>query len=51
MTISIILPCRNDAGALGRTLDCLGGISGIENAEVIVAASGDPDGTARVARR
>jgi rSAM/selenodomain-associated transferase 2 len=48
MTISIILPCRNDAAALGRTLDCLGGISGIETAEVIVAASGDPDGTTRV---
>jgi rSAM/selenodomain-associated transferase 2 len=49
MTISIILPCRNDAAALGRTLDCLDGLSGIEEAEVIVAASGDPDGTTRVA--
>src|SRR5215813_6127564 len=48
MTISIILPCRNDAAALGRTLDCLDGLSGIEDAEVIVGASGDPDGTARV---
>src|SRR5499426_1442635 len=48
MTISIILPCRNDAAALGRTLDCLDGLSGIEDAEVIVAASGDPDGTTRV---
>ena len=49
MTISIILPCRNDAAALGRTLDCLDGLSGIDDAEVIVAASGDPDGTTRVA--
>jgi rSAM/selenodomain-associated transferase 2 len=48
MTISIILPCRNDAAALSRTLDCLGGMSGIETAEVVVAASGDPDGTTRV---
>jgi len=48
MTISIILPCRNDAAALGRTLDCLDGLSGIEDVEVIVAASGDPDGTTRV---
>src|SRR5262247_3875743 len=48
MTISIILPCRNDAAALGRTLDRLDGLSGIEDVEVIVAASGDPDGTTRV---
>ena len=48
MPISIILPCRNDAVALGRTLDCLGGLSSIHAAEVIVAASGDPEGTSRV---
>jgi rSAM/selenodomain-associated transferase 2 len=48
MTISIILPCRNDAAALGRTLDCLDGLSGIEDADVIVAASGDADGTTQV---
>jgi rSAM/selenodomain-associated transferase 2 len=47
MTISIILPCRNDAAALGLTLDCLDSVSGIEGVEVIVAASGDPDGTTR----
>lgn len=47
--ISIVIPARNDAAALGRTLDHL-----VERvlppgppAEVIVAASGDPDGTER----
>jgi rSAM/selenodomain-associated transferase 2 len=48
MPVSIILPCRNDAGALGRTLDCLDGLTGIETADVIVAASGNPDATTRV---
>jgi glycosyltransferase involved in cell wall biosynthesis len=37
---------RNDAAAVGRTLDQLVG-SGIAGAEVIVAASGDPVGTER----
>src|SRR5262245_37838778 len=48
MPTSIILPCRNDATALGRTLDHLDGLPGIGTAEVIVAASGDPDGTRRI---
>jgi rSAM/selenodomain-associated transferase 2 len=45
--ISIIIPVRNDAAALGRTLDYLSGLEGISAAEVIVAASGDPAGTER----
>ncbi len=44
---SVVIPVRNDAAALGRTLDYLGGLVGIERAEVIVAASGDPEGTER----
>ena len=47
--ISIIVPCRNDAAALDRTLECLAELEGIEDGEVIVAASGDPDGTTRAA--
>ncbi len=47
-TISIVLPVRNDAKALGRTLDALAHLRGMEGAEVVVAASGDPEGTARV---
>ena len=50
--ISIVIPVRNDAAALERTLDHLASIEGIRDAEIAVAASGDPDGTARaVARR
>lgn len=45
--ISIIIPARNDAAALGRTLDWLRGLHGVEGAEVIVAASGDRAGTER----
>jgi rSAM/selenodomain-associated transferase 2 len=45
--LSVVIPCRNDAAALGRTLDYLGGLAGIEGAEVIVAASGDAVGTER----
>jgi rSAM/selenodomain-associated transferase 2 len=44
--LSIIIPVRNDAAALHRTLDCLSGLTDIE---IIVAASGDPEGTERVA--
>lgn len=44
---SIILPARNDAAALGRTLDHLAQLAEIARAEIIVAASGDPSGTAR----
>lgn len=47
--VSIVLPCRNDAAALGRTLDGLDALSGIADAEVIVAASGDREGTTRAA--
>lgn len=45
--ISIIIPTRNDADALKRTLDHLSGLPGIGTAEVIVAASGDTEGTTR----
>ncbi|HSB80748.1 MAG TPA: TIGR04283 family arsenosugar biosynthesis glycosyltransferase [Candidatus Methylomirabilis sp.] len=41
---SIIIPSWNDAAALGRTLDHLACLSGIEAAEIVVAASGDPVG-------
>ncbi len=47
---SIIIPSWNDAVALGRTLDHLVCLSGIEKAEIIVAASGDPIGTADAVR-
>jgi glycosyltransferase involved in cell wall biosynthesis len=42
---SVIIPARNDAAALSRTLDYLGGLVGNNGIEVIVAASGDPEGT------
>jgi rSAM/selenodomain-associated transferase 2 len=45
--VSIIIPARNDAIALGRTLDHLGRLDGISAAEIIVAAAGDRDGTER----
>jgi len=45
--VSVIIPARNDAAALGRTLDHLSRLDGIGAAEVIVAAAGDPDGTER----
>jgi rSAM/selenodomain-associated transferase 2 len=43
--VSIIIPVRNDAEALGRTLDHLGHVSQIDIVEVIVAAAGDRAGT------
>jgi rSAM/selenodomain-associated transferase 2 len=43
--ISIIIPARNDAKALRRTLDHLQRLRGLEPAEIIVAASGDKDET------
>jgi rSAM/selenodomain-associated transferase 2 len=43
--ISVIIPVRNDATALGRTLEHLGNLPGMEAVEVIVAASGDRPGT------
>ncbi len=48
--ISVVIPARNDAAALARTLAPLAGLEGLEVAEIIVAASGDPVGTARAAR-
>ena len=45
---SIIIPARNDAAALGRTLDYLARLQGMESAEIIVVASGDADRTMRV---
>jgi rSAM/selenodomain-associated transferase 2 len=45
--VSVVIPARNDADALGRTLEHLLGLPGIDAAEVIVAAAGDPDGTRR----
>lgn len=45
--ISIVIPARNDAAALARTLTYLHGLPGATTAEVVVAAAGDPDGTAR----
>jgi rSAM/selenodomain-associated transferase 2 len=45
--LSIVIPARNDAAALARTLDSVGRLAGREGAEVIVSAAGDPAGTAR----
>jgi rSAM/selenodomain-associated transferase 2 len=46
--VSVVIPVRNDSAALGRTLDCLLARPASGDFEVIVAASGDPDGTRRV---
>lgn len=45
--LSVIIPVRNDAAALWRTLDYLSGLPGFGAVEVIVAASGDREGTHR----
>jgi len=45
--LSIVIPARNDADALRRTLDSLSGVPGLANAEVIVAAAGDRPGIER----
>lgn len=45
--LSIIIPARDDAVALGRTLDHLVRLPGIDACEVTVAASGERDATAR----
>ncbi len=50
--VSIVVPVRNDAAALARTLDWLardlGGGGGLASgAEIVVAASGDREGTER----
>ena len=44
---SVIIPARNDAASLTHTLDHLVGLVGIGQAEIIVAASGDEEGTKR----
>jgi rSAM/selenodomain-associated transferase 2 len=44
---SVIIPVRNDADALGRTLDHLETLVGTDAVEVVVAASGDSAGTER----
>ena len=46
--LSIVIPARNDAAALGRTLDHLQRLAGMDGVEVIVAAAGDPAGTEHV---
>jgi len=45
--LSIIIPVRNDAAALARTLDHLANLPGGERSETIVAACGDSAATAR----
>jgi rSAM/selenodomain-associated transferase 2 len=45
--LSIVIPVRNDAAAVGPTLDHLFGLRGIPGMEVVIAASGDPVGTER----
>jgi len=49
--LSIVIPTRNDAAALGRTLAHLAGLPGIANAEIVVAAAGDVEGTTAAAGR
>jgi rSAM/selenodomain-associated transferase 2 len=46
---SIVIPARHDAAALARTLDALERLDDRARAEIVVAASGDPDGTTRAA--
>ena len=45
--LSIVIPARNDAEALGRTLGHLQGLPGRPCVEMIVAAAGDAAGTER----
>ena len=45
--LSIVIPARHDAEALARTLDHVQRLPGLDGAEVIVAAAGDPGGTAQ----
>jgi rSAM/selenodomain-associated transferase 2 len=45
--VSIVIPARNDADALGRTLDHLHACVDLGAADVIVAAAADPEGTER----
>jgi rSAM/selenodomain-associated transferase 2 len=43
--ISVVIPARNDAAALRRTLDYLGALPGMGGVEVIVAAAGERPAT------
>ena len=43
--LSIVVPARNDADALARTLAHLAGLPGREGVEIVVAAAGDVAGT------
>jgi rSAM/selenodomain-associated transferase 2 len=44
---SIVIPARNDAAALARTLDALDRLEHRSRGEIVVAAAGDPAGTTR----
>ncbi len=46
--VSIVIPVRNDAVALARTLDRLAGLRGMDGAEVIVSVAPEPDATESV---
>ena len=46
-TLSIVIPVRNDAAALGRTLDHLARLDALDRVEVIVAAAGERADTER----
>ncbi len=45
--VSIVIPARNDAEALARTLSHLAHVTGLGESEVIVAAAGDREATQR----
>lgn len=45
--LPIVIPVRNDAAALGRTLGAFCGLPASAAVEIIVAASGDREGTIR----
>ena len=47
--LSIVIPARNDAAALARTLDHLARLPGIAGAEIVVAAAGDVESTTAAA--
>ena len=49
--MSIIIPARNDADALARTLAQLEDLSGIEHAEIVAAGTGDTAAAERAAAR
>jgi rSAM/selenodomain-associated transferase 2 len=47
-SVSIVIPARNDALALARTLPRLAHVAAMDKSEVIVAAAGDRESTERV---